>query len=255
MVADMAEFLAALMAFPTIAYSVLLALALLYWLTVIIGALDIDLFSPEVGDAGAGGDMAPGGHHGHGFLEFLSIGRVPVTITASVFVFIGWFLCMLAELLLRAPLATVVSGPLFALALIPASLIPAVFFTGLVVKPLRHLFSLVSEHGETGLVGRMVKITSLTVDHQFGTAVCDNAGPGILMNVFCRDGVQMKRDEMAVVVDFDASRNLYLVAPFGHVAADVERLGLEAPVPPATQEPASTSAPPVSLERRAEPPQ
>lgn len=254
MVAPMAEFYAALLAFPTIAYSVLLALALLYWLTVIIGALDVDLFSPEVGDAG--GDMAAGGHHGHGFLEFLSVGRVPVTITASVFVFIGWFLCMLAELLLRAPLAAVISGPMFSLALVPASLIPAVFFTGLVVKPLRHLFSLVSEHGEAGLVGRMVRITSLTADHQFGTAVCDNAGPGILMNVFCRDGVQMKRDEMAVVVDFDASRNLYLIAPFGHVPADVERLGLEAPVlPPATPAQVSTSAPPVSLERRAEPPQ
>ncbi|MBA3698420.1 MAG: hypothetical protein H0W78_06175 [Planctomycetes bacterium] len=251
----MSEFLAAVLAFPTIAYSVLLALAVLYWLTVIIGALDIDLFSPEVGDAG--GDMATGGHHGHGFLEFLSVGRVPVTITASVFLFLGWFLCMLAELLVRAPLASVVSGPVFSLALIPASMIPAVVITGLVVRPLRHLFNLVSEHGEAGLVGRMVRISSLTVDHQFGTAVCDNAGPGILMNVFCRHGVQMKRDDMAVVVEFDASNNLYLVAPFSHVPTDVETIVTDNAGLPPVSSPAQASTPPpaVSLERRMEPPQ
>jgi hypothetical protein len=246
----MSEFLAALLAFPTIAYSVLLALALLYWLSVIIGALDLDLFSPDAGDAG--GDMAPGGHTSHGFLEFLSIGRVPVTITASVFLLIAWFLAMLAELTLRAPLSSVISGPLFSGLLIPGTIIPAVFITGLAVRPLRWVFAQVSEHGETGLVGRMVKITSLTVDHQFGTAVCENAGPGILMNVFCRDGVQLKRDDMAVVVEFDAAKNLYLVAPFSHVPAEVDRLA--APVPPVVP-PASTSAPAVSLERRTEPPQ
>lgn len=254
MVEAMAEFLAALLAFPTIGYSVALALALLYWLTVIIGALDIDLLSPDASHAG--GDMAPGGHHGHGFLEFLSVGRVPVTITVSICVFLGWFLSMLGELLLRAPLASVVSGPVFSLLLIPASLIPAVLLTGLVVKPLRHLFSLVSEHGETGLVGRMVRITSLTVDHQFGTAMCDNAGPGILMNVYCRAGVQMKRDDMAVVVEFDPARNLYLVAPFNHLPVEVERLALDAPaVLPSASAQASTPASAVSLERRPEPPQ
>lgn len=249
----MSEFLAALLAFPTIAYSVLLGLALLYWLSVIIGALDVDLFSPDAGDVG--GDMAPGGHHGHGFLEFLAIGRVPVTITVSLFLLIGWFLCMLAELTLRTPLASVLSGPVFSTLLIPASVIPAVLMTGLVVRPLRSLFSMASEHGEKGLVGRMVRISSLTVDHQFGTAVCDNAGPGILMNVCTREGVQMKRDDMAVVVEFDAAKNLYLVAPFSHVPTELDHLAAPAPMPPPTTGPASTPAPAVSLERRAEPPQ
>ncbi len=125
------------------------------------------------------------------------------------------------------------------------------------VRPLRHLFNLVSEHGEAGLVGRMVRISSLTVDHQFGTAVCDNAGPGILMNVFCRHGVQMKRDDMAVVVEFDASNNLYLVAPFSHVPTDVETIVTDNAGLPPVSSPAQASTPPpaVSLERRMEPPQ
>lgn len=259
MVPRMSEFLAALVALPTIIFTSLLGLVLLYWLTVIAGALDIDLGSP---DHGHDADMTPGGHDTHGFLEFLSIGKVPVTITISVFVFLAWMLSMAGELWLRGLFTTILPNALFSLALFPVVVIPAVMMTAFAVRPFRMLFNLHVEHGEEGLIGRMVRITSRTADHQFGTATCDNAGPGILLNVVCRDGVTLKRDDMAVVVEFDATKQLYHVAPFSHVS--VEGSTLEANSPPALPPPASaqssalpsgfTPAPPVSLERQNERP-
>jgi hypothetical protein len=257
----MPEFLAALLAFPTVVFSILLAVVLLYWLTVIIGALHIDLGSP---DGGHDADMIPGGHDAHGFLEFLSIGKVPITITISLFVFLAWMLGMFAELVLRAPVSAWISGPLFSAALVPAIVLSAMVVTAYAVRPLRGLFSLVSEHGETGLVGRMVRITSMSVDHGFGTAVCDNAGPGILLNVVSRPGVTLARDAMAVVVEYDPARQVYLVAPFSHLppeAADLTSSGSPPALPPAvmpsvaTMSPPSTPAPAVSLERQQRTPQ
>ncbi len=269
----MTEFLAALLALPTILFTGMLSLVLLYWLTVLAGALDIHVGSHDGGghdvghDAGHDvghhsdhqADMAPGGHETHGFLEFLSYGKVPVTIIVSIFTFLAWMLCMAGEFWLRAPLSAMISGPLFSLALFPAATIPSLIVTGYLVRPLRGIFNQHVEHGEEGLVGRMVRITSRTADREFGTATCDNAGAGILMNVVCRDGVTLIRDDMAVVVEYDSSKQVYHIAPFSHVSAETVALGNGLPpaLPPAESltPSSSTIAKAVSLESQKERPQ
>ena len=261
MVAPMSEFLAALQAFPTMLFSGLLGLMLIYWLTVIFGALDVDLFGHHGGDVDA--DMAPGGHEGHGFAEFLSLGKVPITITASVFALLGWALGMLGEIHLRPIIGGILPGPLYPLIMLVALVMIAGFAATRIVRPLRRIFAMHTEHGEEGLIGKMVRITSLKADHRFGTALCDNAGPGIIMQVVLRQGAELKRDDMAVVVEYDAAKGLYLVAPFAHLQADeaishVPTPALPPPAPPSSPaqvEAVSTPVPPVSLERRNERPQ
>ncbi len=260
----MTEFLAALLALPTIIFTGLLSLVLLYWLTVLAGALDINLGGHgdgghDLGHHGHDADMAPGGHETHGFLEFLSFGKVPVTIIISIFAFLAWMLSMAGELWLRAPLSSLISGPLFSLALFPVVAIPSLIVTGYIVRPLRVVFNQHVEHGEEGLIGRMVRITSRTADQEFGTATCDNAGAGILMNVICSEGVTMVRDDMAVVVEYDASKQVYHIAPFSHVSAESAALGSGLPpaLPPAESltPSSSTTAKAVSLESQKERPQ
>jgi hypothetical protein len=82
-------FLAALIAFPAVITTVLLGFCLLYWLTVAFGALDLDL----------GLDLDTDTPHG-GPLELLGIGRVPLGIVLSIYVFCLWFLAMLGQLLM-----------------------------------------------------------------------------------------------------------------------------------------------------------
>ena len=63
------SFLAIAMAFPTVIYSLLLGLALVYWIFVIVGALDIDMF-----DFGSAADGALEGVDGHpGGLDNIAI--------------------------------------------------------------------------------------------------------------------------------------------------------------------------------------
>ena len=71
--------LANLTAFPTVIFSVLMGIAVIYWLFVIVGALDIDLL--HVGDFGDHGDAgshdSEAGHNPNVILEFLGFGKVP----------------------------------------------------------------------------------------------------------------------------------------------------------------------------------
>ncbi len=263
----MEAFLTALFSFPTVCFTSLLALALLYWITVIVGALDIDFLSPDTG-ADAAIDASPdvvtdvggdaGIHHDadvhatgytpNGIGNFISLGKVPITIIFTFFAFVGWLLGMFSDMLLRGPIAGITGDLLYGFGLFPALVILSFIITGFLVRPFRGMFSLVTEHAGITLQGKMVRITSRTVSPTFGTAICDNAGAGILMRVICRDGVTLKRDEMAVVVEYDEAKQTYLVAPFSHTSMDAVDASVATPDAPATP------PPPVSLERREEPP-
>ncbi len=261
----MEAFLAALLSFPTVCFTALVGLSLFYWLTVIIGALDIDFLSPDGGHVG--GSIGHGGHdvghdagadHGIGhaagapeamsLASFISLGKVPVTIIFSVFTFIGWLLSMCGEMWLRSMVSGTLGGFTYGLIMGIVVFVLSFIFTGFSVRPLRGIFTLVTEHAGVTLIGRMVKITSRAVNTTFGTASCDNAGAGILMRVVCRDGVKLQRDDMAVVVSYDEAQQTYLVAPFSHTPVEAIETAVSDSLPP------STPATPVSLERRAEPP-
>ncbi len=265
----MDPFLHALIAMPTAIYSGLLALVLLYWLSVIVGALDLDLLHLgghghlDVGHGGAGhgggaghhdADTGVGGHEAHGFFEFLSLGQVPITITATGIVFLAWLQAMALDLGLRTTVEPWVGHLLFAL-LLAAVCVPAVIITGYAVRPLRRIFTMYDEHGEASLVGRPVRITSLVVDQGFGTAAVAAQGPELLLNVVCREGVRLAKHDMAVVVDYLPHRAVYVVAPYAHLEPDAVDGLLR---PPADGDAAGAPHPaagPVSLESRRAPPQ
>jgi uncharacterized membrane protein (DUF485 family) len=258
----MEAFLAALLSFPTVFFTSLVGLSLFYWLTVIVGALDIDFLSPDAAhgggdighDAGAHHETDPtvGSHEAHGISNFISLGKVPVTILFSVFTFIGWLLSMCGEMWLRSPIAGTFGDVIYGMSMGTVIMVMSFIFTGYMVRPLRGMFSLVTEHAGVTLIGRMVRITSRSVSTTFGTATCDNAGAGILMRINCREGITLKRDDMAVVVSYDSVQQTYLVAPFSHTPVDAIDAATDAVIPKSL--PPSTPATPVSLERRAEPP-
>jgi hypothetical protein len=250
----MSEFLAALQSYPTVFFTGLLGVCLLYWVAVIIGALDLDLFGGHSAD---GPDLDAGGH-GHAnnsLLDLFSFGKVPIPIPLSFFALAGWGLGMFAELNLRSWLGIVLPGFLYPVVIGLALVVVALLVATALARPLRPIFAMKEEErGEKSLIGRQVKITSLKADHRFGTAVCENDGPGIIMMVVCRDGVELKRDDMAVVVEYDETKRVYLIAPFSYVDGEGRAISASASAlrPPEVPPVVSTPQPPVSLERQRE---
>ena len=134
----MTEFLTAILSFPTVIFTVLLIIIVLYWLMVIVGAIGVDVL--HVGEAaggkiegvlggaieGVGGKIegAVGGKiegmvagkiegavegaveangsveggGGGGFLAMLGFGKVPATVVISSLVLWSWAVCLLCLL-------------------------------------------------------------------------------------------------------------------------------------------------------------
>ena len=240
----MDDFLQALVSGGVVPFTALLITAVLYWLLVILGALDLDIlhFHHEAGHhgghAGHHGDHDGGdSHHAgwfSGFLEFLSVGKVPLTIICSLIVFIGWAVAMLLTLL-----------GLWWLLVLPAALAVALPVTGLACRPLRALFTSLDQGASSGmsLRGREARITSATCDATFGTATCSVDGAEVMLRVVAvRPELVFKRNDVVVIADHDAERDAYLVGPADYLRPPAEQRQSDsrAAVPP----PALADAPP-----------
>lgn len=245
----MDAFLTALFSFPTAIFSVVLGVAMLYWLLVIVGALDLDLLhfgEHDVGGHDADHD-AHAGHNPNAILEFLRVGQVPLTIIASLYVMFGWMVCLAATTFVR-PHVPGWSWWLFGLVALAAALVGAFIATGAAVAPLAKVFSLRGVHVADDLVGKVVEVTSSTVDAKFGTARHDRpSGEDLILQVTCRSEHQLRRGDQAVIMDYDRSAGVYTIAPLPHTRpgflAEPEQ---QPPTPPSVDAPPRPQSPPTA---------
>ncbi|WP_437313564.1 glycine zipper family protein [Sorangium sp. So ce385] len=268
----MAEVLAASLAFPAVIFTVLLALALIYWLFVVLGALDLDLLGGAHGDAtpdlgglegaakgalegaakGALEGAAKGslegtakgslegadGAHGVGaLLVALELHRVPATVTLTLIAAFGWFTSALSTML-AAPLWAGAGLPRWALGVtaLAGSLVVAVLLTSLAVRPLAPLFVTRHATSKKDLVGRVCVVSTGRVDERFGQAVIDEGGASHILDVRCDTPGALRRGDRALLVSWDPDGEVFGVEPLD---------GLLGPPPPLAERLASrVEAPP-----------
>jgi len=216
--------------FPTVVFSIGLGIALVYWVCVLLGALDIDLFGgdADIDIAGAGkgvGDLVTGGAKGGaealkgvkvdvdadgGVWAGLGLARVPITISISVIFLVCWVLSLLAMYYAPAVLGT---GSWVAPAMLPATLIVGLPISGLLVRPLGGVFELHEGKSSREYIGHVCTVTIGHDDQGLGQATVEDGGTLLLITVRCDRAGGIGRNEKALIIDFDPERHVYLVEP------------------------------------------
>lgn len=229
----MDDFLAASLSFPTVVFTVLLMVAMGYWLLVIIGTigldvLDLDHSGPDhVGHhvevdhgghthGGDGPDLHhPDGHTGEGLgvlptlLWVLKLNTVPMTIVLTLVFFWGWLMCHLAmHYVVGYHAHWSIELGLFA-----GALALALPLASLSVRPIAPLFRTHPGQRRAALLGKVVTIDTSVVDDGFGVAKAEDGGAGLLVQVRCDTPNSFKRGDRALVLSFDEEREVYEVAP------------------------------------------
>ncbi len=221
----MGGFFEAAFGFPAVIFTILLAPVVLYWLTVVAGALDIDLLG-DVGDVGDVGGAGPDGAEaadpgaGEGLWQALGLAGVPVTVAASLVIVFGWAVALVAsaaaDSLDVAPVVRLLGG-LVALAL--AVLVGAVC-AAVAARPLARLFVTVEAEGRSAFVGRTCTIRTSTVTTDFGQAeASDPSGATVLVPVRVSstggpaDSATLARGQRALIFDYDPKAEVFLVCP------------------------------------------
>jgi len=226
----MSEFLDQAFTLPTAIFSVLLIPVALYWLVTLFGFLDLgildglfDLFEGAADGAvdgaleGAAEGLGEGAAElgeGEGRGGCLGIfGGVPITITGTLFVVLGWIFTFGGMDLVTgsAAAAAVSTGAVVAVGV--GSTVLSLALTALAVRPLRKLFHAPPVTTRNDLVGRICTITTLRVDDSFGQAEVDDGGSAILIQARSRRDNELTRGSQALVYEYDPEGEVFYVAP------------------------------------------
>ncbi|MBE5961264.1 MAG: DUF1449 family protein [Lachnospiraceae bacterium] len=189
--------------------TVLLILIIIYWLSIIIGAIDFDSFDIDLDvdvDADLDGmdDLGPF----HALLSFLNVADLPFMLVASILILIFWILAMLIHLLPVKP-----GGFINVLLFIPA-LIISIILTKLITSPLKKVMKGANEKEETTeeVVGQLVILTCDLRDGRLAQAEVKREGASILINVRPEFPEQtFVKNEEAYVTKKDDEKDFYYI--------------------------------------------
>ncbi|WP_326737275.1 hypothetical protein [Streptomyces sp. NBC_01022] len=148
----MQEFLTAALSFPAMLFSAALVVVIAFWLLVLAGAADHHTF-----DADLDTDLA-------------GIGGVPVTVSVSMMVAVGWFTALTGSVLLHRSDATGTVRAALAAGILAVALLAAWAVVRLLVRHFRRFFADEPPPSRQDFLGRVCTIRTGSVGTDFGQA-------------------------------------------------------------------------------------
>ncbi|WP_432125045.1 hypothetical protein [Streptomyces sp. C10-9-1] len=203
----MNEFLSAVAAFPTALFSAALAVVVVFWLLVLLGAAEPGAFDADVESAGAGSAGLAG---------------VPVAVAASLLIVLAWFTSLCGAVLLhRSGLTGLPHAALACTVLLLACLV-SWRVTRRLVQLLAKLFPEERGPSRHDFIGMTCTIRTGRVDTRFGQAeVTAPDGSTALVQVRqpapggpAEDGPALSAGATALLYAFDEDGEFFWVAPF-----------------------------------------
>jgi hypothetical protein len=218
----MVEFITAAFAPVNVLFTVLLGVLGLYWIMVVLGLLDIDLFQIDLPDgeldADAGGDAAgPTATEGVGpgllrsVLQFLYVGEVPTMLLVSIMVLSLWTFSMLGNHYLNPE-----GSGAMAVAIFIGNFAVSTLVLKFVALPLRTFYLLLNKdyNAPGDVVGKVCRVVTTQVTHEtIGQAEVPTKGAPILLNVLAREAHVFTKGQEAVVVERDDAKGTYWIVP------------------------------------------
>lgn len=210
----MQEFLDIATSVPLVGLTGLLVLMSAYWVFVILGAVDLELFDFDLDfDLDLDADVPAWA----GLAAALGLGAVPLSVVASFLVLVGWFLSYAATYYLSGALG---GGALMGSLYVLAGLALALPITSAAMRPLKKLFKHVPTVAGDAVIGQVCIVTSGRVDDTFGQAKLDDGGAGLLLSVRSDPESRLARGDKALIIGYDEATNRYDIECYDQFGAE-----------------------------------
>jgi hypothetical protein len=204
-------------------FTVLLISIVLYWITVILGIFDAELFNIDLPDPGLEFDMDADVDLDAetdvdldtgviwGVANWFYVGEVPVMVLASIFILSLWTGAMLGNYYLNPEgtwgRAVLVFSVNWVLGLLVVKIVGA---------PLRPLYALMNRdyNAAPKVMGNRCRvITTKVAAAHLGQAEVTTKGAPLVLNVKAQEGHEFKKDDTAVIVARDKESGVYTIGP------------------------------------------
>ena len=200
--------------FPTVIYSTLLGVVVVYWLIGMLGLVDLGLAGDvdlEL-DVDSDVDVSIGGLTG--FMLTFGLTGVPFTLVISIITLICWLISFYLQFYI---LTWLPDGWLYYLM---GSIVSFIIFilslpiTAVVIRPLKGMFKSVEATLSDHLVGNSATIVTGTVSETFGQARLFNNGAEMLLDVRCDSEHTLKKGDKVLLIEYLTEKYAYIVAPY-----------------------------------------
>lgn len=176
----MAIFLDIVFSFPTVIFTGLLGLIMLYWLVAITGLVETDVLDQMLlgdGDAIDAGGLAA-------LLNKLGLGRVPLTIIVSMIVLCAWVVSFAGTRLLMPATGLLALQWLVGAGITALALVGGLLAAIVLLRPVHAMLRHIPPEGEpVVIIGRSGVIRSGKASPEFGQAIIEDGGAGLLLQV------------------------------------------------------------------------
>lgn len=198
--------------FPSVIYSTLLGIVVVYWIIGMLGLVDLDFGGDTDLDLDLDSDISVGGLTG--LMLTFGFTSVPFSFVISIMILICWLISFYLQFYLLTWLpdgwlyyviGTVSSFVVFLLS------IP---ITAIVIRPLKGFFKSVETTSSNNLVGKDAIIATGTVSETFGQARLFNEGAELLLDVRCAPKHALKMGDKVLVIEYSKKSHTYFVAPY-----------------------------------------
>lgn len=180
----MKEFAEIALGMPTVVFTVLLVIVVLYWVLAIVG---LDVLADDT-------DL----------LGLLGLRGVPTSVILSLFVAVAWFLSLAGTVWLG-------KNPLVVVGALAGGWLAA----RLLVNPLRYVLPEPDVSSRNDFVGRMCVIRTGTVTERFGQAEVHSAdGASALVQVRRVGSEPLASGDNALIFDYDTAGEFFWVMPY-----------------------------------------
>ena len=223
----MKELFNAAISLPNIIPTAMLGLVLLYWLSVVIGAVDFDSADLDIDtdldatpDAtldpvtdtavSADGDISISWFNS--VLVFFNISKIPFMLFLTLLILPLWVISVMTNYYMS--MDSFLGGLMV--------LIPAFLVSLFLAKFLSHPFVKLFEHMEKEdsesktAIGKICVVATTITEKKTGQAQVQTSGSPLLLNVIASTGHELKSGDTALVLEYLKDRNLYLIEPYGN---------------------------------------
>ena len=207
---NMADFLNNAFSFPTLFYTGLLGLTILYWLASSMGLAEFDSAD---GVELEGSDIA----NNSGLLSRFKLDEIPLTISLSFIIFFSWVICFITvhyyENKISDELVEIFVG-FWIIVLAPVVSAPIV---GTLLTPLKPFFRKLKESADgrkaDSLIGHLASIRTNKVTMDFGDAEIDDEGANLILKVRAEEPNDFKRGDSVIITEYIEDENTYRIRP------------------------------------------
>lgn len=204
MLAEFKELIHIALAGINLPITLLFTIMIIYWLSVILGAMDIDILQFDVDidmDGDLDADLDAGGGGLNGVMLYFNIGAVPVTVWLSFLIFTGWLLTMLETYYFNRG-----HHFLIGLAFLIPNLIASMYVAKFGTAPLKKVFEAMAPKNITNqsLIGQRATVVSSVVDQTFGQIQIKTDGAPLTLNARTEDDQKIvKGDDVLILSELE----------------------------------------------------